>query len=62
MTFNGGLRRGLELVGFSSKSSPRLTHPTKYKILLSPQVRESQTRIIAGLKGKEQALITTTKG
>jgi hypothetical protein len=42
-TLFGGLRREAKLIPLSSKSSPRLTHPTKYKILLSPQVRMSQS-------------------
>jgi hypothetical protein len=41
-TFGGGLRRGLKFIGFLSKSSPRLTHPTTYNIFLSPQRRESR--------------------
>ena len=33
---DGGLRRESKFIGLSSKSMARLTHPTKYNILLSP--------------------------
>ena len=35
----GGLRPGLKFIGSLPKISPRLTHPRKYNIFLSPQIR-----------------------
>ena len=39
---NGRLGYESKVIGLSLKQIPPLTHPTKYKILLSPQIRENQ--------------------
>ncbi len=39
---NGRLGYESKLIDLSLKQIPHLTHPTKYKILLLPQIRENQ--------------------
>ena len=52
----GGLRRESRLISLSSKLILRLTHPTNYKILLSPQLRESHHRLDISLDGQTTSL------